>query len=91
MKARKTDKRYKVSESNLYHCALSFVSQPCQYLGTLLLFQMGMLIYFIVTVKLMGDALVAVTSVAYSIFTIIYLAFPFVDPGIIPNILSDYD
>jgi hypothetical protein len=39
----------------------------------------------------MDNGIIAVTSVIYIICTITQLTIPFVDPGIIPKILLNYD
>lgn len=50
-----------------------------------------MLTYFLSTCTLSPTPLIAVTAIAYSINTITQLIFPFVDPGIVPKILIDYE
>jgi hypothetical protein len=90
-KERQTELKHKVSDTNLYHCWTTFVSQPKKYVAMLLLFQFGMLLYFIFTRKAMEAGIIAVTSIIYAISTITQLLIPFVDPGIIPKILLNYD
>jgi hypothetical protein len=87
MQIARIESTYKVSPANLYHCGFSFTSQPLNYVGTLLLFHANMVIYFVFTVKLNGKDIVAATAVLYAVTTILQLAFPFVDPGVIPGIL----
>ena len=39
----------------------------------------------------MGDGIIVVTAIIYTLCTITQLIIPFVDPGIIPKILLNYD
>jgi hypothetical protein len=91
MYALRIEPRYKVSRTNLYRCGMSFISQPLNYFLIFLIFQGSMIIYFISTVKLSHSSLVTATAVIYAITTLIHLAFPCVDPGIIPSILHEYE
>lgn len=50
-----------------------------------------MLTYFLSTCTLNPAPLITLTTIAYAINTITQLIFPFVDPGIVPKILIDYE
>lgn len=65
-----------------------FVSEPVKYLLVLSVFQLSMLIYFLVTINRANLPLKIVTIAFYIIETLIVLSFPFVDPGIVPKIAT---
>lgn len=65
-----------------------FVSEPVKYLLVLSVFQLSMLIYFLVTINRANLPLKIVTIAFYIIETLIVLSFPFVDPGIVPRIAT---
>lgn len=64
----------------------TFLSQPLRYLIVLLSLQLGIAIYFTVTISHSILALTVITTICYIITTLLNVVFPFVDPGIIPKL-----
>lgn len=75
----------------MYNCSTTFTSQPRQYFAIFILFQFGVIVYFVFTLSSMNLGMVLATLIAYAICTAVHIVFPFIDPGIIPKILPDFD
>lgn len=65
---------------------LTYISEPKKFILVFLLFQAGMLDYFLVTMESANPVLKVITIATYIAITLILFIFPFVDPGIIPKI-----
>lgn len=72
-------------------CFTTYISQPLQFMIVFLLFQFGMVIYFAVTRIEAHQSLVVLTVLLYILITVINLVIPFIDPGILPKILFEFD
>ena len=78
----------------MYRCNpwfTTFISQPTQFIMVFLLFQFNMVIYFAVTRTQANQGLIVLTVLLYILITIINLVIPFIDPGILPKILFEFD
>lgn len=85
------EERYKVSPGNIYRCSLSYLSQPINYLAVSLVLHCSMIVYFAVTVKENKTPVIVTTAILYAATAALHIIFPFVDPGVVPSILQDFE
>lgn len=67
------------------------LSEPQKYVGTHVLFFLGLLFYFIFTAKYQHPAIITITIILYILILVDMGFLAFTDPGIIPKIVPNYE
>ena len=67
------------------------ISEPRKYIGTHILFWVGLILYYVVTAWKAPIALVVITVVLNLIVELMLIILAFTDPGMIPKVLVAYE